>query len=54
MIFGLPFAAHLEHTSEDGLAYATEITLPAWRRRTLFHGTGDRLARLLSPVLQVT
>jgi cardiolipin synthase A/B len=51
VVFDLPFAAHLEHTFEDDLAHATEITLPAWRRRTPLHSIGDRLARLLSPVL---
>jgi len=51
VVFDLAFAAHLEHTFEDDLAQATEITLPAWRRRTYLHSTGDRLARLLSPVL---
>jgi cardiolipin synthase len=51
VVFDLPFAAHLEHTFEDDLAHSTEITLPTWRRRTALHRTGDRLARLLSPVL---
>jgi len=51
VVFDLPFATHLEHTFEEDLAHSTEITLPTWRRRTLLHRTGDRLARLLSPVL---
>jgi cardiolipin synthase A/B len=51
VVFDLAFAANLEHTFEDDLAQATEITLSTWRRRTYLHRTGDRLARLLSPVL---
>jgi hypothetical protein len=43
VVFGLPFAARLEHTFEDGLS-PPGAAAPV-------HSTGDRLARLLSPVL---
>jgi cardiolipin synthase len=46
-----PFAARLEAAFAEDLEHAAEVTLPAWRRRTLLHRTGDRLARLLSPLL---
>jgi cardiolipin synthase len=51
VIFDGRFAAGLEQTFENDLDSAAEITLEAWRRRTLPHRAGDRLARLLSPLL---
>jgi cardiolipin synthase len=36
---------------EQDLAHAEEITGESWRRRTVAHRVGDRLARLLSPLL---
>jgi cardiolipin synthase len=45
------FAAGLERAFETDLAHSAEITRPAWRHRSNLHRTGDRLARLLSPVL---
>ncbi len=51
VVFDAPFAARLEQAFTGDLAQAAEITLPAWRRRSLLHRAGDRLARLLSPVL---
>jgi cardiolipin synthase len=51
VVFDDPFAARLEQTFAEDLAQSAEVTLAAWRGRTFPHRTGDRLARLLSPVL---
>ncbi len=51
VVFDDEFAAGLDRAFETDLAHSTEVTRRAWRRRSLFHATGDRLARLLSPVL---
>jgi cardiolipin synthase len=51
VVFDDPFAAGLDRAFETDLAHSSEITRRDWRRRSLFHGAGDRLARLLSPVL---
>jgi cardiolipin synthase len=51
VVFDAPFATRLEQTFEEDLTHSTEITLPAWQTRPRLHRTGDRLARLLSPVL---
>ncbi|HVR11099.1 MAG TPA: phospholipase D-like domain-containing protein [Thermoanaerobaculia bacterium] len=51
VVFDAPFAARLEESFAGDLANAAEITLPAWRRRPLLHRAGDRLARMLSPIL---
>jgi cardiolipin synthase len=41
----------LEEAFEADLKRSEEVTLPAWNRRTRRHKIGDRLARLLTPVL---
>jgi cardiolipin synthase len=51
VVLDAPFAARLERDFADDLAQAVEITRDAWRRRSLLHRAGDRLARQLSPVL---
>lgn len=44
-------AAVLERTFEADLERSLEIEREAWRRRPLLHRAGDRLARLLTPLL---
>jgi cardiolipin synthase len=51
VVFDAPFAARLEQTFAEDLTNSAEITLPAWQARPRLHRAGDRLARLLSPVL---
>jgi len=41
----------LEEQFEEDLEHAVEITGAVWRQRGLAHRVGDRLARLLSPLL---
>jgi cardiolipin synthase len=51
VVLDAAFGTRLEDAFVEDLAQATEITLPAWGRRGVLHRAGDRLARLLSPVL---
>jgi len=51
VVLDAPFAARLEADFAADLASSAEITLPAWSRRPVPHRAGDRLARLLSPLL---
>ncbi|HTQ79851.1 MAG TPA: phospholipase D-like domain-containing protein, partial [Thermoanaerobaculia bacterium] len=41
----------MEHAFLADLAHSIEIDLGFWRSRSLQHQVGDRLARLLSPLL---
>jgi cardiolipin synthase len=51
VILDEPTNAALAAAFEDDLVRSTEIRLPDWRRRPFLHRLGDRLARLLAPVL---
>jgi cardiolipin synthase A/B len=43
--------AAMEQAFESDLEHAVEVHAAAWRRRPLLHRAGDRLARMLSPLL---
>jgi cardiolipin synthase A/B len=51
VILDEPTGTQLEAVFRDDLTRAKEITPAIWARRSLAHRVGDRLARLLSPVL---
>jgi cardiolipin synthase len=51
VLFDGTLGAEMEETFAADLEQAAEIRLPAWRARGQLHRLGDRLARLLSPLL---
>jgi cardiolipin synthase len=51
VVLDAAFAARLEGAFAADLARSVEIGAAAWRQRRLLHRAGDRLARLLSPLL---
>jgi cardiolipin synthase A/B len=51
VVFDAAFAMKLERAFAADLAHSVEITQDAWNRRSAAHRAGDRLARLLSPLL---